>query len=575
VISEIKEELRKRLKESVLTRLKNTFSGSIDELFEGLDDLVEEAESDRFISVLGLKTIASKSKEVATRATESHLAAGVSAGPATSASFSAGKKSSAQILSNNEAQFADVLMRVFQIKEFIGRLKSVLNTVGIRHLFVFIDDFSELPQDAMRVVVDTILAPLNNWSDELIKFKVAAYPARVYYGDIDKTKIDEIYLDLYYLYGTTDVSGMEEKAIDFTRRLLHSRLQYYCGADYAKFFDATDDEFWRLLFYATTANPRNLGHILYYLHESHLIYERSIGNRAVRDAAQRYYEEKIAPYFKMNRFLHESFEERSSVYSLKELLEAIVGRARDLKRHRDSAVMRDLRGTPPTSHFHIPLAFEALLSTLELNFFVTKYYEMSDRDGKRVAVYALNFGLCEKYTIAYGRPTEKREHRLYFVERIFDYTPIFRRFIQNNQEIRCDSCGETVEFDKLEALKLYGMKCPKCNIGTCQVTNLSRKYAQLLNSVAPELLLPNTEFGILQILSTERRSMYPAEIAAELDRSYQLVGKRGKILAERGLVDRNENEQGRRQFELTPLAEKSYFNESDDTILELPPPGTV
>jgi len=159
----------------------------------------------------------------------------------------------------------------------------------------------------MRVVVDTILAPLNNWSDELIKFKVAAYPARVYYGDIDKTKIDEIYLDLYYLYGTTDVSGMEEKAIDFTRRLLHSRLQYYCGADYAKFFDATDDEFWRLLFYATTANPRNLGHILYYLHESHLIYERSIGNRAVRDAAQRYYEEKIAPYFKMNRFLHESF----------------------------------------------------------------------------------------------------------------------------------------------------------------------------------------------------------------------------------------------------------------------------
>jgi hypothetical protein len=36
----------------------------------------------------------------------------------------------------------------------------------------------------------------------------------VYYGKIDKTKIDEIYLDIYRLYGTTDVSAMEEKAID-------------------------------------------------------------------------------------------------------------------------------------------------------------------------------------------------------------------------------------------------------------------------------------------------------------------------------------------------------------------------
>ena len=45
----------------------------------------------------------------------------------------------------------------------------------------------------MQIVVDTILAPLNNWSDELIKFKVAGYPGRVYYGKIDKTKIDEIY----------------------------------------------------------------------------------------------------------------------------------------------------------------------------------------------------------------------------------------------------------------------------------------------------------------------------------------------------------------------------------------------
>ena len=111
-------------------------------------------------------------------------------------------------------------MLVFNIKEVLLRLKNILGRVGIKHLYVLVDDFSELPEDAMKVVVDTLLAPLNNWSEELIKFKIAAHPHRVYYGKIDKTKIDEIYLDIYRLYGTTDVSAMEEKAIDFTKRLV-------------------------------------------------------------------------------------------------------------------------------------------------------------------------------------------------------------------------------------------------------------------------------------------------------------------------------------------------------------------
>jgi len=29
---------------------------------------------------------------------------------------------------------------------------------------------------------------------------------------------------------------------------------------------------------------------------------------------------------------------------------------------------------------------------------------MSDRDGPKVSVFALNYGLCQKYTIEFGRP---------------------------------------------------------------------------------------------------------------------------------------------------------------------------
>jgi hypothetical protein len=571
VIAAVKDELKTRLKESFRTRLKNLVSGSIDELFEGLDALIEEAQFERFTSILGVKqvdsTTATEKKELSQ--STKVLKGTVSDKPAIEAGMNASQSS--ELKSTEGSSFADVLIRVFNVKEVLTQLKRLLTAISVKHLYIFVDDFSELPEEAMRIVVDTLLAPLNNWSEELIKFKIAAYPGRIYYGQIDKTKIDEIYLDLYSLYGASDVSGMEEKAIDFTRRLITTRLRHFTKTGPETFFDVVDTELWRLMFYATMANPRNLGHILFYLHESSLIYGKVIGRRAIRDAAQRYYEDKIEPYFGMNRFLHEAFAERASVYSLKELLEEIVDRARELKRYRDSTVMKEIKGTPPTSHFYVGPELESLLSTLELNFFVTKYYEMNDRDGHRVSVFALNFGLCQKYAIEYGRPTEKREHRLYFVERIFDYSPILQKFMQSNQEIRCDTCDSTVPLDKLDALTLYGMICPTCKTGTCKVINLSKKYENILAGISPELLLPYTELGILQTLKTENRPMYASEIASELDRSYQLVGKRGKMLAQRGLVDRKENEEGRRTFNITDLATQSYFGDSEFAALEVRP----
>jgi hypothetical protein len=568
--SAIKDELKARLRESLRARIKNLVSGSIDELFEGLDGLIDEARFDRFISVLGIKQVEATTAKETKETAQSKAGLTAVLGPKPSIEGTIGASQVSELSSAEESSFADVLIRVFNIKEILIHLKKLLTAVSIKHLYIFIDDFSELPEDAMRIVVDTLLAPLNNWSEELIKFKVAAYPGRVYYGQIDKTKIDEIYLDLYSLYGASDVSGMEEKAIDFTRRLVTTRLLYYTKTGPETFFDTVDDDLWRLMFYATMANPRNLGHVLFYLHESSLIYGKLIGRKAIRDAAQRYYEDKIEPYFAMNRFLHETFAERASIYSLKGLLEEIVQRARELKKYRDSTVMKDIKGTPPTSHFYVMPELESLLSTLELNFYLTKYYEMNDRDGHRVSVFALNFGLCQKYAIEYGRPMEKREHRLYFVERIFDYSSLLRKFMQSNQEIRCESCGSTVPLDKLEALKFYGMTCPTCKKGICKVINLSKKYEAILAGISPELLLPYTELGILQTLKIEHRSMNASEIALELDRSYQLVGKRGKMLAQRGLVKRDENEQGRRIFEITELADKSYFSDFENVGLDVP-----
>jgi integrase len=87
------------------------------------------------------------------------------------------------------------------------------------------------------------------------------------------------------------------------------------------YFDSDFHEPWRLLFFSSMANPRNLGWILTYLYEGDLIHGRKIGPRAIREATRKYYDEKIESYFRMGKFLHETFNERSSIFSLKELLE--------------------------------------------------------------------------------------------------------------------------------------------------------------------------------------------------------------------------------------------------------------
>ena len=290
------------------------------------------------------------------------------------------------------------------------------------------------------------------------------------------------------------------------------------------------DDIYRHLFFATMGNARILGHVLHNLRESYLVYDKRIGVRAIQEASAKYYEEKIEPFFGVQKFAHQNFDERSSVFSLKELLETIVERARDLKVYKASTVTADIRGRTPSSHFHTMSELDSLLSTLELNFFLTKFYEMKDRDGRKVSIYALNYGLCGKYSIAFGRPGGKREYRLYYVERIFDYTPILKKYLQSNQEIRCVSCGAIHGLDKLESIKLFDMMCPSCKTGKCQVTNLSRKYASMLRQIDPEMLLPSTELGILETLYVANRALAASEIAEELDCSYQLVGRRGKIM---------------------------------------------
>jgi hypothetical protein len=84
-----------------------------------------------------------------------------------------------------------------------------------------------------------------------------------------------------------------------------------------------------------------------------------------------------------------------------------------------------------------------------------------------------------------------------------------------------------------------------------------RKYKAELKAVRNEQLLPRIELGILQTLHSEQTPLRA------------LVGKRGKILEDRGLVDREWDDEQWRVYELTPTAETTYFSESAKKTLAL------
>lgn len=562
LIAELRVQLRRKFSGSLWVKFKSLF-GSQSELDAQLEELVRSLEIPSFENVMALHR--PKIKSGAQYANKEQISGGAKLN-AVGGELTGGALSESTRSGSNGEEYSQIFLRSLNIKGFVLRLREFLERAGFKHLYVLIDDFSELPPESMKFVVDVLLAPLNNWSEELVKFKIAAYPGRIYYGDIDKTKIDEVYLDLYKLYGSSDVSTMEDSAIDFTRRLVEVRFEKFLKGGLHEVFAIEESEIWRHLFYASMANPRVLGYVLHFCAELALIKGKKISISVIQDAAQKYYEEKVEEYFRLGKFLHDTFAERLSTYSLKELLEDVVKRSKELRQH-SSEIFSSFSGNPYTSHFHLPTELEHLLQTLELNFFVTKYFEMSDRSGRKVSVFALNFGLCRKYSIRFGRPEGKREFRLYFVERVFDYSPIVLAFLNRNQEISCDSCFEKFPIEKLDAIRMFKMKCPECG-GRVAVVNLSKKYAADVSAISNELLLDKTELGILAVLNSEDDSMRPGEIAMELDCSHQLVGRRAKGLAEKRLIDRP-YQGAQRVYSLRDLAKDAYFAISEDDDLDL------
>jgi hypothetical protein len=462
-------------------------------------------------------------------------------------------------------EYSKALLKAFPFNEIITAITNLLQNAGLKRFFVFFDDFSELDWVSQRLFVDVILAPLNNTSNERIKLKVAGYPGRIYYGKIDPGKVDEINLDFYNLYRTNRLPDVENSAVDYTQRLIEKRFSYY-NVSFEDFLDSRDDplDYYTLLFQATFNIPRVMGYILYYCYIERISKGLRLNKQAIRNASQRYYEDKMLSYFKLNRYALEPYNRKLDRYQQQALLGVIIGEANQLKQRIRAGLLPNALfiglTDPPVSHFTVSTEMESLLASIELNLFLSKYHEMTDKDGRDISVFALNYGLCVREKLEWGYPHRQRYDKDYFKQRVFNYNAPLRRFLAHAQTIRCDSCGASHPMEDLAAIERFDWLCPDCHEGKCKVINLDNEFKQEIETLKKEIMVEPIEYEILQTLHDEGEPLRAKQISTLLDVTYQLVGKRTDKLQDMGYVEKKQIE-GQKRSKLTNIAISTFFED--------------
>ena len=476
-----------------------------------------------------------------------------------------------EVLDDDElySRYSSAVLRTFPYQELIKKLTSLLDELSFTSLVIFFDDFSELSWIEQRLFVDVVLAPLNNTSDEKIKLKVAAYPGRVYYGNIDPGKIDILNLDFFNLYKSSEVQTMEDKATDYTRRLLENRFKSFKINPEDYFSPAAEmEEYYRLLFQVSFNVPRLIGHMLHNCYLDQISRSEKITLQSIRLASRKHYENVLAAYFdRKNRFATEPFSRKLDRHNQQILLKRLVLEAASLKTKISTGEVggRYFEGlsNPPVSHFTIYPTLEPMLASLELNFLVTKYHEMRDKSGQDVSVYSLNYGLCEDQRLSWGYPKGRRDDRSYFVQRCFSYNSVIHQFLASTRTIKCDTCEATFPIEDRDKIEYFDWQCKECKQGRCSEVSLSDDYILELETLNDDLKLEEVELDILEVLNSEDREMRAGEVSALIDKSHQLVGWRTKTLKDNNLVDK-EVRDNVTVNRITNRAKQIYFSESSE-----------
>lgn len=371
------------------------------------------------------------------------------------------------------------------------------------------------------------------------------------------------YLDYFQLYAGDKRNEMESMAVAYTERLMDTRLKIYTGKDFDYYFDTTKtskEEYCKYLFNMTMNVVRHIGLILDYAQELSIIQGERITLNILNEASKRFYKERLVQFFEESKTAKMTYNERIESLELNKLLNQIIDKEKTIKTNirtnqYTAVIFQKERNNPYTSHFYIAQELEPYLGSLELNFFISKYNEMSNKSGKKVSIYALNYGLCMDENLRWGKP-KGNEYRTYFIESPFNFTPVIKNFLSENKKIYCENCMHEFSEEEYNLMKKYGGTCLKC--GCKNSIQEKRVLSDEERSEIEEIekkdnLLEREQYQLLKLLQYSRKDKTATELAQELDVSWQKIGWIAKKIEEDYCYLKKEPRKGKMYYVLSDL----------------------
>jgi hypothetical protein len=527
IILKTKNKLTKRIEKKYIVNVLGLSEILLSDISIELDKIEEEISSvfKKLDSILITSFRNSISSKIENKDT-------IGVGISTEKGISGGINNAESVEKTIKKEFDNTLITYLDLKKcFIDNIIRIRDILNVKTLFIYLDDFSEIDKYAQMLFMDWFIAPVNNLSDDFVKFKIATYPKRFYYGKLDNAKIDELSLDFFDAFytiekktGTTDISKMEMLALDYTKRLLLNRFKvYFPHNSWEDLFEIIPEDLYELLFISTMNTPRKMGFILSYCYESCLIHNTKIGKSAIENAALRYYTDIIEKYFLVNEFVCKPFDDKISNEHQYELLNLITKKQVDNKKYLVKRKIKD------TSHFFVNDNLIYLLDNLELNGFISTYNKVKDNNNVFATVYCLDLGLCKKFNLLYGKPCMAKTNS-HTLTPLFNFNNLIMDYFNSTQVIKCEK-GHEFLYTQIEQFKLYNMNCPTCMqdkiFSNCTVT---MKFAELKQKFLDQedrekIRITFQEYMILNFLRTSQDSVSYERLSSNLDLSLSLMPK--------------------------------------------------
>ncbi|HGN1704572.1 TPA: hypothetical protein ACKRTE_000376 [Providencia rettgeri] len=527
IIDEIKKEIKNNVFKSKLLGFFSIKKGLTKADFDKeLDSLFSRVRTPFFSDSTGSKKSANKLEEKGLTSEVSSIGLNLSSDSA-AISMELKDELKNEILTSKEA--VQILSRFFDIIGFMNSLKILLKKIPINGVFICLDDMSEIDKDSMEIFTDFIVGPLNNLSDEYFKFKISLYPGRDYLPSIDRQKVKTHNLDYYDLYSQTTIDKVEEQAINYTKRLLNKRFEFYFkGRELSDFFDFssafTIDDFYKIIFQISSNVPRIIGKTLEIAHQKTNGLNTKINRTILREASRQHYKNDIEYVLTKSEYIeYKSYNEAFEQYHLLDLLNKIIDKAvsnkKQIGQSKADIFEKYTTNNAPSNYLYVPEKIEDILKTLEFNFFITKYNQQKDKDKESISIFTLNYGLCVENNII----VDVKSDRKFRVQRLFDYGGLLNDWMTNSKELVCNCCNKKYDLSTKDIFIKLNYPCMECSGKVELRPVIDANYKEKIDN---NIKIPEKEYQLLNALNNHGSKMTASELAEELDCAYQAINHR-------------------------------------------------